>query len=46
MNAKKARALKRVYKDLSELQNNPQKGIGICMPSEADPFYLLINIEI
>lgn len=40
------KSIKRINKDLRELQLNPLKGISVCMPDENDPFILRSNIII
>lgn len=41
-----ATTLKRIYRDLQELESNPLPGIGICMPNPANPLKLHANLRI
>ncbi|KRX00779.1 Ubiquitin-conjugating enzyme/RWD-like protein [Pseudocohnilembus persalinus] len=39
-------AIKRLFKDLKDLEQEPLKGVGICIPNNENPRTLRVNIEI
>jgi len=42
----KAKSIKRIYRDLLELEALPIEGLGVCIPDQNNPFELRANILI
>lgn len=42
----KATTIKRIYKDLAEIEKDPIDGVSICMPNPENPFKLAANVLI
>ena len=42
----KAKSIKRIHRDLKEIESFPIEGLGVCIPDESNPFELRANIQI